>query len=149
MRRHAARSLRSLVTLLLATLLAACGTGAPPDPLAQSRGEWLVINYWAEWCKPCLEEIPELNAFAREHADKARVLMVNYDGVTGAALAEQAKALGIETELLEIDPAARFAQARPTVLPATLLIAPDGTHRKTLLGPQTVASLLAGISAAP
>ena len=25
------------------------------------RGQWVLVNYWAEWCKPCLEEIPELN----------------------------------------------------------------------------------------
>ena len=47
------------------------------------RGQWVLVNYWAEWCKPCLEEIPELN-----HLDKSpgiSVLGVNFDGVEGAA----------------------------------------------------------------
>lgn len=148
MRRPVEPGLRLLSTLLLAGLLAACGPreAAAPDPLAQAPGEWLLINYWAEWCKPCIEEIPELNAFAREHAGKARVLMVNYDGVAGEELAAQARTLGIETPLFEGEPAGRFGYERPKVLPATFVIAPDGKPRQTLLGPQTVASLKAAIA---
>lgn len=147
------------VTRLLAlcaamVALAGCGreSAAPPAPLApaanplvQARDEWLFINYWAEWCKPCLEEIPELNAFAREHATRARVLMVNYDGVQGEQLQAQAQRLGIETTLLDSDPAARFGYQRPQVLPVTYVIAPDGRVHGTLIGPQTVDTLLAAI----
>jgi thiol-disulfide isomerase/thioredoxin len=144
--------LAALCTVVLA--LGGCGreSAAPPaplapaaDPLVQARDEWLLINYWAEWCKPCLEEIPELNAFAREHATRARVLMVNYDGVQGAQLLAQAKRLGIETTLLDSDPAARFGYQRPQVLPVTYVIAPAGRVHGTLIGPQTGETLLAAI----
>lgn len=106
-----------------------------------------MINYWAEWCKPCIEEIPELNEFARLNAMRARVLMVNYDGARGDALREQARRLGITTTLLESDPAARFGYPRPQALPTTFVIDPDGKLRATLLGPQTVASLGAATQA--
>jgi len=56
-----------------------------PDTL---KGRWVLINYWAEWCKPCLEEIPELNTFAEAHSEQVSVLGVNYDGVEGEALAQ-------------------------------------------------------------
>lgn len=144
--------LAALCTALLA--LAGCSresatppapAASGPDPLVQTREEWLFINYWAEWCKPCLEEIPELNAFAREHAARVRVLMVNYDGVQGAQLQAQAERLGIETTLLDSDPAARFSYARPQVLPVTYVIAPGGRVHGTLVGPQTRAMLLAAI----
>lgn len=115
------------------------------DPLAQPDGEWLFINYWAEWCKPCTEEIPELNAFHSAQAGKARVVMVNFDGVSGSALQEQAKTLGIETALFEGDAATRFGFEKPQVLPSTYVIGPDGTLRQTLLGPQTTSTLTAAM----
>jgi thiol-disulfide isomerase/thioredoxin len=112
--------------------------------LTQRGGEWLVVNYWAEWCKPCLEEIPQLNAFARAH-DRVRVLMVNYDGVTGEQLRAQAARLGIATAVVESDPAPQLGIGRPQVLPTTYVVGPDGKLHDTLIGPQTVASLDAAI----
>lgn len=146
---------RAALTLLLALPFALAGcereaaaparteTAADAAPAAQ----WLVVNYWAEWCKPCLDEIPELNDFARENAGQARVLMVNYDGVQGETLRAQAEKLGIEAELAEQDPAAALGFERPQVLPTTYVLDPDGNLRSTLLGPQTVASLNAAIDA--
>jgi thiol-disulfide isomerase/thioredoxin len=124
-------------------LLAACGN-APPDPLApieSARGEWVVINYWAEWCKPCIKEVPELNALGEREG--ITVLGVNYDGARGESLSAQVKTLGIDFPTLDLDPAAALGVERPTVLPTTLIIDPEGTLRATLVGPQTEDSLVA------
>jgi thiol-disulfide isomerase/thioredoxin len=102
---------------------------------------WLLINYWAIWCKPCLQEIPHLNDFASKHADKAIVYAVNYDGVEGAELDSQASQLNIRYSILRTDPAVHFGYARAQVLPATYIITPDGELKDTLYGPQTVESL--------
>ena len=37
--------------------------------LSKLNGNWIVINYWADWCAPCIKEIPELNEFAKENED--------------------------------------------------------------------------------
>jgi thiol-disulfide isomerase/thioredoxin len=39
-----------------------------PLPMGQFRGKPLLVNFWATWCPPCVEELPLLNAFQREHA---------------------------------------------------------------------------------
>jgi thiol-disulfide isomerase/thioredoxin len=79
-----------IITISLA-LLVSCGQSPEPDEPASSaqqyRGRWIVLNYWAEWCKPCREEIPELNQLSRELADRVAVLGINYDGATGPELA--------------------------------------------------------------
>ena len=129
--------------LVLAVGLTACsGDAGKPGggALSELRGQWLVINYWAQWCAPCIEEIPELNALAAERPD-IRVLGVNYDGATGEELTRQERELGVAFRTLTTDPAAELGIQRPSVLPTTLLIDPDGAIAASLVGPQTLESL--------
>ena len=134
----------------LGLFLAACNRqAAPPDTkLEDLRGQWVVINYWAEWCKPCITEIPELNALDRDY-DKVTVLGVNYDGVAGAQLEQQRQQLGIEFAILKQDPAAQLEIPRPVVLPTTIVLDPAGAVAATLVGPQTEESLAAATQQLP
>ena len=133
--------MKAFLYLLLALALTACsGEPAPRDKLSELRGRWVVINYWAEWCKPCIKEIPELNELAREYPDLA-VVGVNFDGAEGEELANQISQLGIAFPVLAEDPAARLGIPRPAVLPTTLILDPQGKLAQTLVGPQTLESL--------
>ena len=108
--------------------------------LPDYQGRWLVVNYWAEWCKPCIKEIPELNSLDQRYAQIA-VLGVNFDGNTGAELETQVEKLGIAFPTLLEDPAAQLGMQKPSVLPTTLVFDPDGRLANTLVGPQTLESL--------
>jgi thiol-disulfide isomerase/thioredoxin len=135
--------MKNIASLVLALSLIACGDGSgvtPPAGLEQLRGQWVVINYWAQWCKPCIKEIPELNTLDQRYPE-VTVLGVNYDGATGEELQGQVEQLGIAFAILENDPAVQLGIARPVVLPTTLILDPTGELQATLLGPQTLESL--------
>lgn len=111
--------------------------------LSQYRGKWLVINYWATWCAPCIEEIPELNQLAATHPDKLAVLGVDFDQAEGEARAQNISKMGIEFTVLTDDPATTLGIAAPSALPTTLILNPEGQLVHTLFGPQTESGLLA------
>jgi thiol-disulfide isomerase/thioredoxin len=47
--------------------------------LAQYKGKWVLVNFWATWCPPCLEEIPDLVALHENKKNKLVVLGVAMD----------------------------------------------------------------------
>ena len=132
------RSLQHVLTTFVLIALAGCSASEPPF-----KGDsWTVVNYWAVWCKPCREEIPELNELNRS-AD-VQVFGVNFDRKTGEALAVDSKTLGLEFTNID-DPSQSLGLERPSVLPTTLVINPEGGVAAVLVGPQTAATILAVI----
>ncbi len=109
------------------------------NPSLPAAGQWRLINYWALWCTPCREEIPELNGI--DNAPDITVFGVNYDDKKGQELSKQRSALGITFANLPLDPAPVLGISRPNVLPTTLIISPQGELVATLKGPQTARSL--------
>jgi thiol-disulfide isomerase/thioredoxin len=106
------------------------------------KGRYLLINYWAEWCGPCLEEIPELNKLAEEHSQMISVIGVNYDGLSAEELLSQQQSLGINFRVVQTDPAARLNYELPEVLPTSYLFDTQQNLVATLVGPQTSESIL-------
>lgn len=139
--------------LLVFAWLQGCG-GEPPAALAgggnlrfsELTGRWVVINYWAEWCAPCWEEIPELNKLEAHGGGRSAVVLgVNYDAVQGDRLVDLIARMGIRFPVLWEDPRGRWGYPQPDVLPTTVIIGPDGKLRDQLRGPQTLEALLAAI----
>jgi len=109
-------------------------------------GQWMLINYWAVWCKPCIEEIPELNHFAEKNSDKVVLFGVDYDGSQAEKLQENINKLGISFPVLINDPATILQYQRPDVLPTTLIFNPEGKLHRSLKGPQTEQTLMDAIT---
>lgn len=143
------RSRLACLLAVFATLcLVACDRGLGNDqhgqPVTASslKGQWLVINYWAEWCGPCRREIPELNQFVSRMANEdVQVLGVNFDQVQGQALAQAADGMGIHYRVLAEDPADALDLPKAEGLPVTFVLDPQRKVRATLLGEQTAAGL--------
>ncbi|MEM1154006.1 MAG: TlpA disulfide reductase family protein [Pseudomonadota bacterium] len=132
-----------LSTVVMILTLSACSSDQAPTPgqlnLPALRGQWVVVNYWAIWCKPCIQEIPELNEL--DHLPQVAVFGVNYDGTTGEQLTEQIESLDVQFPTLTVDPADTLGVERPMVLPTTFIINPQGELHDTLIGPQTLQTL--------
>ncbi len=143
---------RFAVLVLLCLAFVSCGKPDYIDSNGNSgnfsdhRGRWMIINYWAVWCKPCIKEVPELNQFAKTHSDKAVLFGVDFDDSQGKKLQQHREKLGIEFPVLSSDPTFALHYQRPSVLPTTLVFNPDGQLHRKLVGPQTEQSLLQAIS---
>ena len=110
------------------------------------RGRWLVINYWATWCAPCLHEMPELQRFFEANAERAMLWGVTFEDENRAAIVEFVERLGVTYPILgfDQDPQTGFGAVR--VLPTTFVIDPEGNFHQRFEGPIKAAHLERTIS---
>ncbi|GGJ81083.1 TlpA disulfide reductase family protein [Pseudomonas matsuisoli] len=137
-------SCRGSLSALMLAVFVLSGCNGESDQVTSNassqsfEGQWLVVNYWAEWCGPCRTEVPELNALdVRLSGTGARVVGINYDGLEGDALQRSASVLGITFPLMEEKRAAVYKLPRPKALPTTYVVDSGGVLRQELVGEQT------------
>lgn len=114
--------------------------GKPYD-LAAERGHWVIVNFWATWCIPCVAEMPELSRYVAAHGNVRAIGLAYEDSEPAdikAFLAKHPVVYPVAQVTLD-KPVKDFDE--PLGLPTTYLIAPDGTVAAHFLGPINAAKL--------
>lgn len=117
--------------------------------LSGRRGRWVVLNFWATWCKPCLKEMPELDAYDAAR-DDLEVVGLAYEEIEPQDMRKflEHRPVKYSVAIVDVyDPPTAFGT--PRGLPMTYLVAPDGRIAQRFLGPVTAAELDAAIAKHP
>lgn len=139
---------RSIQILVLVVLLAPAGVRALDMPLTDMygnqanlkayEGKWVVVNYWATWCPPCITEMPELQDFHDAHADRdAVVIGINIEHISRSRLEAFLDDYFITYSIFVSPPTQKSELGLIPGLPTTFMVSPEGKVMARQIGPVT------------
>jgi thiol-disulfide isomerase/thioredoxin len=107
------------------------------QPISQYKGKTIVLNFWATWCEPCREEMPELSTLHEEGKNK-NVIVLGVAVDDADAINDFTKETKVSYPLLVADmqgmDLANSLGNDKGVLPYTVIINADGSVAKTYFG---------------
>ena len=99
-------------------------------------GKPVLINLWATWCAPCVEELPTIDALAAEVGDRAHVVTLSQDiGEDQAPVKAFLAARNLSHVTVWHDPMNAVGIAYGGALPTTLIYGADGKEVARVSGP--------------
>ena len=101
------------------------------------KGKFLVINFWATWCEPCVYEMPELEKFHQQNRDRAAIWGVTFENTDKQKIIEFVEQLGVTFPILGHGQDPKTGYATVTVLPTTLIVDREGLFLHKFEGPIT------------
>lgn len=105
--------------------------------LSDFRGKWVIVNYWATWCPPCLEEIPDLVELYEENRDTIVVLGIDFEEVNKDYLKEFVDSHMMSYPVMNAAPEPVTELGPVLGLPTSYIISPQGERVARQEGPVT------------
>lgn len=109
--------------------------------LSDLKGKKVILNFWATWCGPCQQEMPDMEAFYKEHKENVEILAINYTPSEKGGGVEKvsnfAKEKGITFPILldkNIDVTTAY---KVITIPTSYFIDTKGVIQDKFIGPMT------------
>jgi len=109
-----------------------------------TRGKYLVINFWATWCTPCLKEIPAFVKFYEENSDHVEILGLDFEPVDLEIINEYVGRFSINYPIVlyNEDNDSEYSNFGEIVgMPTTQIYSPEGELLHTFMGEITIDDL--------
>jgi thiol-disulfide isomerase/thioredoxin len=109
-----------------------------------TKGKYLVINFWASWCTPCLKEIPAFVEFYKENSGHVEILGLDFEPVNIEVINEFVERFSINYPIIlysHINDTEFNKFGEIVGMPTTIIYSPEGELLQTFMGEITVEDL--------
>jgi thiol-disulfide isomerase/thioredoxin len=109
-----------------------------------TRGKYLVINFWATWCTPCLKEIPAFVKFYEENSDHVEILGLDFEPVDLEIINDYVGRFSINYPIVlyNEDNDSEYSNFGEIIgMPTTQIYSPEGELLHTFMGEITIDDL--------
>jgi thiol-disulfide isomerase/thioredoxin len=124
-------------------------TNGKTHTLSGYKGKWVLVNYWATWCPPCLEEIPDLIALNENKKNNLVVIGVAMDYRSAKQVTDFAEGLFVDYPIVLGTPEIVRQIGPVQGLPTTYLFNPEGKMVAQQVGLITRAAVESYIASKP
>jgi thiol-disulfide isomerase/thioredoxin len=95
--------------------------------LSDYQGKWVLVNFWATWCPPCIEEMPELQALHDNHEETDTVVIgLNTEVLPAERIIQFLDDYFITYPNFIVGPVNRTVLGEVPALPTSFLVSPEG-----------------------